>query len=110
MGFDQGCYIVQQINDPIMNKSSNVVHVDLNIFGSMSLHWISAKLYCTPIVASNDSQMMDNDTKIIKEMLQPNGLMVALTTPFYSTFVDDKTMVTCFLLDQKMGSNPRLST
>ena len=36
--------IVLKIDDPIMNESSNEVHVDLDVFGPLPLHWISAKL------------------------------------------------------------------
>jgi hypothetical protein len=35
---------VLKIDDPIMNQFSNEVHVDLDVFGSLPLHWISAKL------------------------------------------------------------------
>ena len=36
--------IVLKIDDPIMNEFSNEVHVDLDVFGTLPLHWISAKL------------------------------------------------------------------
>ena len=39
-----GTRIVLKIDDPIMNESSNEVHVDLDVFGPLPLHWISAKL------------------------------------------------------------------
>ena len=35
---------VLKIDDPIMNEFSNEVHVDLDVFGPLSLHWISTKL------------------------------------------------------------------
>jgi hypothetical protein len=39
-----------QINDPIMYQISNEMHVDLNVFGSLSLYWIFAKFQCTLII------------------------------------------------------------
>jgi hypothetical protein len=33
--------IVLQVDDPIMYQLSNVVHVDLDVFVSLLLHWIS---------------------------------------------------------------------
>ena len=39
-----GTRTVLKIDDPIMNEFSNEVHVDLDVFGSLALHWISAKL------------------------------------------------------------------
>ena len=35
---------VLKINDPIMSEFSDEVHVDLDVFGPLLLHWISAKL------------------------------------------------------------------
>ena len=39
-----GTMIVLKIDDPIMNEFSNEVHVDLDVFGPLPLHWIFAKL------------------------------------------------------------------
>ena len=39
-----GTRTVLKIDDPIMNEFSNEVHVDLDVFGTLPLHWISAKL------------------------------------------------------------------
>lgn len=35
---------VLKIDDPIMNEFSNEVHVDLDVFGKLPLHWISSKI------------------------------------------------------------------
>ena len=35
---------VLNINDPIMNEFSNEVHVDLDMFELMPLHWITSKI------------------------------------------------------------------
>ena len=35
---------VLKIDDPNMNEFSNEVHVDLDVFGPLPLHWISTKL------------------------------------------------------------------
>jgi hypothetical protein len=47
------------------------MHVDLNVFGSLSLYWISAKSQCTMIVTPYGSQTMKLDTKLGKEVLKP---------------------------------------
>ena len=39
-----GTRTVLKIDDPIMNEFSNEVHVELDVFGPLPLHWISAKL------------------------------------------------------------------
>ena len=39
-----GTRTVLKIDDPIMNDFSNEVHVDLDVFGPLPLHWISTKL------------------------------------------------------------------
>ena len=39
-----GTRTVLKIDDPIMNEFSNEVHVDLDVFGTLPLHRISAKL------------------------------------------------------------------
>ena len=38
----------------IMHQASDVVHVHLNVFGAMSLHWICGNIYFTFIVTPND--------------------------------------------------------
>jgi hypothetical protein len=50
------------------------MHVDLNLFGSLSLYWISAKSQCTMIVTPYDSQTVKLDTKLGKEVLKPKCL------------------------------------
>jgi hypothetical protein len=35
---------VLQVNDPVMNQLSDVMHMDLDVFCPLSLHWVSAKL------------------------------------------------------------------
>jgi hypothetical protein len=50
------------------------MHVDLNVFGSLSLYWISEKSQCTLIVTPYDSQTVKLDTKLGKEVLKPKCL------------------------------------
>jgi len=38
----------------IMHQASNVVHVYLNVFGPLSLHWICVNIDFTLIVTPND--------------------------------------------------------
>jgi hypothetical protein len=47
------------------------MHVDLNVFGSMSFYWISVKSQCTLIVTPYDSRTVKLDTKLGKEVLKP---------------------------------------
>jgi hypothetical protein len=49
-------------------------HVDLNVFGSLPLYWISAKSQCTLIVTPYDSRTMKLDTKLGKEVLKTKCL------------------------------------
>ena len=39
-----GTRTIPKIDDPIMNEFYNEVHVDLDVFRQLPLHWISAKL------------------------------------------------------------------
>ena len=43
------------MNGAIMNKLSDVVHMDLNVFGSMSLNWIIIDLNGTLIITMDSS-------------------------------------------------------
>ena len=38
----------------IMHQAPDVVHVYINVFGSLSLHWIHGNIYSTFIVTLND--------------------------------------------------------
>ena len=53
-----------KIDDPITNEFSDEVHVYLDVFGPLPLHWISTKLYHTLIIAPDHSWMMDTDPKL----------------------------------------------
>jgi hypothetical protein len=50
------------------------MHVDLNLFGLLSLYWIFAKSQCTLILTPYDSWTVKLDTKIGKEVLKPKYL------------------------------------
>lgn len=52
-----------------MNKLSDVMHVDLDVFSSPSLHWVFAKLQCALIVTPDDSRTMELDTKLSEEVV-----------------------------------------
>ena len=43
------------MNGAIMHKLSDVVHMDLNVFGSLSLNWIIANLNGTLIIKIDSS-------------------------------------------------------
>ena len=43
------------MNGAIMHKLSDVVHIDLNVFGSLSLNWIIADLNGALIVTIHNS-------------------------------------------------------
>ena len=43
------------MNGAIMHKLSDVVHMDLNVFGSLSLKWIIANLNGTLIITIDSS-------------------------------------------------------
>jgi hypothetical protein len=57
-----------------MYQLCDVIHMDLYVFGSFSLHWVSAKLETTLIVTPNDSQTMKLDSNIGEEVLNPKFL------------------------------------
>jgi hypothetical protein len=61
------------------------MHVDLNVFGSLSLYWISAKSQCTLIVTPYDSRIVKLDTKLGKEVVKPKCLNVTVD---YSSVLD----------------------
>jgi hypothetical protein len=64
-------WTVLQIDDPIMYQLSDVVHMDLDVFGPLSLHWISTKLESTLIVTPNEIRMLEIDYDISEEVLKP---------------------------------------
>lgn len=63
-----------QIDDPVMYQLSDVVHMDLDVFGPLSLHWVSTNLESTMIVTPNDSRTMKLDVKLGEEVLKPKCL------------------------------------
>jgi hypothetical protein len=56
-------------------KLFDVMDMDLDVFGPLSLHWVSAKLEITLIVTPNDSRTMNLDAKLDKEVLKPKCLI-----------------------------------
>jgi hypothetical protein len=69
-----GGWTILQIDDPIMYQLSDVMHMDLDVFGPLSLHWVSTKLESTLIVTPNDSRMMELDANLSEEVLKPKFL------------------------------------
>jgi hypothetical protein len=57
-----------------MYHLSDVMHMDLDVFGPLSLHWVSAKLESTLIVTPNDSRMVELDVELSEEVLKPKCL------------------------------------
>jgi hypothetical protein len=47
-------WTVLQIDDPVMHQLSDVMHMDLDVFGSLLQHRAFAKLESTLIVTPND--------------------------------------------------------
>jgi hypothetical protein len=77
-----GKWIVLQIDDHLMYHISDVMNMDLNVFGQLSLHWISTKLESTLIVTPNDIQTMELDSKLGEEVLKPKCLNNDIDHPF----------------------------
>jgi hypothetical protein len=67
-------WIVLQIDDPVMYQLFDVMHMDLNVFGPLSLHWVFAKLESTLILTPNDSRMMKLDVELSEEVIKPKFL------------------------------------
>jgi hypothetical protein len=63
-----------QIDDPVMDQLYDVMNMDLDVFGLLSLHWVSTKLESTLIVTPNDIRMMKLDAKLSEEDLKPKFL------------------------------------
>jgi hypothetical protein len=68
-----GCTTLQ-IDEDVMYLVFDVMHMDLDVFGPLSLHRVSTKLESTMIVTPNDSPMVEMDVKISEEVLKPNRL------------------------------------
>ena len=49
------CGVILENNCSIVHKFSDVVHVDLDVLGSLSLNWIFRDLESTLIVTKHDS-------------------------------------------------------
>jgi hypothetical protein len=52
----------------------DVIHMDVDVFGSLSLHWVSTKLESNLIVTPNDSQTIKLDSNIGEYVLNPKIL------------------------------------
>jgi hypothetical protein len=76
---------ILQIDDPIMDQSSDEVHVNIYMFGSLSLYWISAKLQYTLIITPNSSRSMKQYTKLYEEVLQLDGLSCSIDCTYISS-------------------------
>jgi hypothetical protein len=50
------------------------MHMDLDMFGLLSLHLVSTKLESNLIVTPNDSQVMKLDANLDEEVLRPKCL------------------------------------
>jgi len=61
--------VVLQADDPTMNQLSDVMHVDLDVFCSLSLHWVFEKFQCALIVTPDGIQSVELDTKLGEEVL-----------------------------------------
>ena len=59
-----------QINDLVIYQLSEEMHMDLDVFGLLSRHWLSAKLEITFIVTSIDNHMMQLDVELNEEVLK----------------------------------------
>ena len=57
-----------------MYQLCDVIYMDANVFGSLSLHWVSTKLEHNLIVTPNDSQTIKLDSNIGEYVLNPNFL------------------------------------
>jgi hypothetical protein len=65
---------VLQIDDHVMYQLYDVMHMDLDVFCLLSLHWVSAKIESTLIVTPNDSQTEELDAELSEEVLKPKCL------------------------------------
>jgi hypothetical protein len=62
------------MDDLVMYHLFDVMHMDLDAFGLLSLHWVSAKLESNLIVTPNDIQTVKLDFKLSEEVLKLKGL------------------------------------
>lgn len=69
---------VLQIYDTIMDQSSDEVHVDLHMFGSLLLYWIFAKLQCTLIITPENSWLIKLYSKLYEEVWHPISLICSI--------------------------------
>jgi len=63
-----------QIDDPVMDQLYDVMNMDLDVFGPMSMHWVSSKIESTLIVTPNYRRMTKKDAKLGEEVLKPKFL------------------------------------
>jgi hypothetical protein len=50
------------------------MHMDLDVFGPLLLHWVSPKLESTLIVTPNDTRMVELDAELGEEVLKLKSL------------------------------------
>jgi hypothetical protein len=58
-----------QVDDPLMDYISDVVHIDLDILFLFILHRVSIKLESTLVVPPNDIRSMELDAQLGKDVL-----------------------------------------
>ena len=67
-------WAILQINDLIMHKSSDAVHMNLDVFGSLPQYWISWDMNGTLVVTIDDCRILCLNPKLSKYSVQPQTL------------------------------------
>ena len=60
------CADVDQVDVACQNSLSNVVVVDLYMFGLSMEHWVPSKLYATKVVAMDDNLLVHLHSQVAK--------------------------------------------
>ena len=86
-GFDEdrrkmlGSQIIVKVDDMAMDELSDVVHVDLYVFGLLMMDQILWDLNGTLVVTKYDWWPFDLDTKLSENILKPNDLSSGIHSP-----------------------------
>ena len=68
------CEIVMLLNDSVMDQLVDVIHMNLDVLGSLPLNWINRYLNGPLIVTKYDSRKWILNTKLGENPPQPNNL------------------------------------
>jgi len=86
-----------QVKNLIMKELSYVVHMDLNVFGTLVLNYTAGNVDGTLIVAPKSCRLILIKTKLYEKLLnQKKTSQLSLIMPWYSESIEERVITCCF--------------